>query len=88
MLFNCFVCKNHFEAQHFNLARINISCPCCETNLNIAQSLARVYGKTVGDQISKIMESLQRVADKGKESLAGTLGDAYAKISKLCEEGQ
>lgn len=86
MNFHCFACKNQFEAAHFNLARITISCPTCETSLNIAQSLTRVYGKTVGEQIAKIVDALQRVADRSRNSLMGpTIDSAYARISQLCE---
>jgi hypothetical protein len=87
MTFHCFACKNQFEATHFNLARITISCPVCETQLNITQSLTRVYGKIAGEQIGKIMDALQRVADRSRNSLMGpTIESAYMRISQLCEE--
>jgi ribosomal protein S27E len=87
--FHCFECKNHFEAVNFNLARITISCPVCETQLNLAQSLTRVYGKTVGEQVSKIMEALERLCSKSKNTvLAGHIESAYARITQLWEETQ
>lgn len=86
--FNCFACNIDFEAEHFNLARITIPCPVCETRLNIAQSIARAYGKTVGDQVVKIMDALEKVAERSKESLAAVIESAYGRIVKLCEEMQ
>lgn len=89
MKFHCFACKNRFEASHFNVARINISCPICNTELNMAQSLGRVYGEIAGKQISEIMEALQRVCDRSRNALLAPVVDAtYFKISKICEEAR
>jgi hypothetical protein len=84
--FNCFECHNDFGAEHFNLARITIPCPVCETQLDITQSLTRAYGKTVGEQVAKIMKALEQVAERGKESMATMIESAYGRIVKLCEE--
>lgn len=85
MQFNCYACKQNFSAQHFNIARITISCPICETLLNIAQSLGRVYGELIGQQISKIMEKLERVLSKSR---SGDQTDiiilTQRRIEKLC----
>lgn len=86
--FNCFACSLDFEAEHFNLACITINCPICETHLNIAQSIGRAYGKTVGDQVAKIMDALEKVAERSKESLSSVIESAYGRIMKLCEEAQ
>ena len=85
--FNCFECHNDFQAAHFNLACVNINCPICETHLNIAQAITRVYGKTVGEQVTKIMDALVKVADRSRNTLlAPMVESAYARIVKLCEE--
>lgn len=89
MLFNCFGCRRNFSAEKFNVARITISCPVCETNLNIAQSLARIYGKLVGEQVTKIMTALERLMDKSKSGdLSTAISLAQHRIERLCEEGQ
>ena len=84
--FNCYACHNNFDARNFNLARITIACPICQTENDIAQCLTRVYGKTVGEQVSKIMKALAQVAERGKESMATMIESAYGRIVKLCEE--
>jgi hypothetical protein len=86
--FNCFACKRNFQAERFNVARVNISCPVCETSLNIAQSLGRVYGKLVGEQISKVMSALERLLGKSKNGdLNPAISLAQHRIESLCKEG-
>jgi hypothetical protein len=86
--FNCFACKLNFQAERFNVARVNISCPVCETSLNIAQSLGRVYGKVIGENVAKIMTALERLMDKSKNGdLNPAISLAQHRIEKLCEEG-
>lgn len=86
--FNCFACNLDFEAKHFNLARITIPCPICETRLNITQSIGRAYGKTVGDQVAKIMDALEKVAERSKESLTSVIESAYGRIVNLCGDAE
>ena len=84
---NCFECKLNFQAERFNVARITIPCPVCEAHLSIAQSLGRTYGKLVGEQVSKIMTSLERVLDKSRNGdLSQTISDVYHRIEALCGE--
>ena len=86
MRFNCFVCRLDFHAEKFNIARVTISCPICETNLQIAQSLGRSYGKVVGEQVSKIMEALQRVLSKSKNGdMNPHILLSQRRIEQLCE---
>ena len=83
--FNCFVCKRNFQAERFNVARVTIGCPVCATELNIAQSLSRTYGKFVGEQVSKLMTALERVLDKSRNGdLSQTISDVYHRIEALC----
>jgi hypothetical protein len=86
MIFNCFACKRNFEAVKFNVARITISCPVCETNLNIAQSLTRSYGKVVGEQITKIMSALESLLGRSRSGdMTPHILRAQRKIEELCE---
>jgi hypothetical protein len=88
MILNCYVCKRDFTAAHFNVGRITISCPVCETNLNIAQSAGRVYGDLVGKQISGISEKLERVLSKSRSGdQTDIINLSQRRIEKLCEEG-
>lgn len=89
MIFNCFVCRLDFHAEKFSIARVTISCPVCETNLQIAQSLGRVYGKLVGEQVAKIMAGLERILDKSKNGdMNPHILLSQRRIEQLCEEGQ
>jgi len=87
MNFHCIRCRNHFQAQNFNLLRVVIECPICATQNNISQSLGRVYGKVVGESIQKIVDSLVKVADRSKESLHIVVNAAYVRIEQICERG-
>ena len=85
--FTCYACHFGFDAQHFNLARVTIACPVCQTENDIAQRVTRTYGKVVGEQVTKIMEGIQRVADRSRNALMTTVLDsAYQRIVTLCEE--
>lgn len=85
--FNCFACKRNFQAERFNVARVNIACPLCATELNIAQSLGRAYNKLVGEQVGKLMAALERVLDKSRSGdLSQTISEVYSRITQLCEE--
>jgi hypothetical protein len=89
MIFNCYACRLDFSADKINVARITISCPVCETNLNIAQSLARVYGKVVGEQVAKVMSALERVLAKSRSGdMNPHISLAQRRIEALREEGQ
>jgi hypothetical protein len=86
MIFNCYGCKLNFHAEKFNVARVTISCPTCATNLNIAQSITRTYGKVIGEQVSKIMQSLEKLMDKSKSGdLSTAISLSQRRIESLCE---
>lgn len=87
MLFNCYGCKCTFRAERFNVARVTISCPICETNLNIAQSITRTYGRVIGEQVSKIMAALEKLMDKSRSGdLSTAISLSQRRIEMLCAE--
>jgi hypothetical protein len=73
-------------AQNFNLIQVTIPCPVCETRNSIAQSIGHVYGKRIGEQVSKIVEGLSRVSERSKADLRTVIDAAYHKVQTLCAE--
>lgn len=85
MIYNCYGCRQDFFAKT-NIARITISCPICNTNLNIAQSLGRFYGEIIGKQISDVMSKLERVLAKSRSGdMSPAILLSQNRIENLCE---
>jgi hypothetical protein len=83
--FNCHHCRQTFEAKDFNPLVMTIQCPSCGARNSISGALEPNYGRPVAEQAHKILQTLERLADKSKSSLVEPVNSAYLRIAQLCE---